>query len=71
MGVSLLQVVNWGIVITAEATKETNNQFPFLAALILILIVAVVSIGDMVAVNKSKEEEEKRKDEEHKMDSKM
>lgn len=55
----LTRIVNWGIVLTAENTEKANGQFPFVAALILIAIIMVVSVGDMIAVNKSEEKKER------------
>ncbi|MBP3888465.1 MAG: hypothetical protein J6F30_12615 [Cellulosilyticum sp.] len=41
----------------AENVQQSGGQFPFLAALILVAIILVVSVGDMVAVNKDGEED--------------
>lgn len=62
----LTRVVNWGIVLTAEANEGTDSQFPFLAAVILVAIIMIVSIGDMIKVNKEKEEAERKEREEEK-----
>ncbi|MBQ1274397.1 MAG: hypothetical protein U0L26_11015 [Cellulosilyticum sp.] len=46
--------------------QETSSQFPFLAALILVAIIVVVSVGDKVLLDKkgkgTKEQSNKDKD---------
>ena len=78
MGDFLLQMAGMlkcEVILTAETvattTEESGGQFPFLAALILVAIIVVVSIGDMVSVNKSKEEPREISNEEQESNTKM
>lgn len=50
----------------SEVVEKSDGQFPFLAALILIAIIVIVSIGDMTVVDKEKEEKQSKD-----MDQKM
>ncbi len=73
MGNVLMQslVVMCNATQVAENTEQSGGQFPFWAALILIVIIMVVSIGDMVHVNKSKETDEKSNHKDEKPNSSL
>ena len=73
MGNILMQslVVMCNATQVAENAEQSGGQFPFWAALILIVIIMVVSIGDMVHVNKSKEADEKSEDKDEKPNSSL
>lgn len=59
MGNVLMQVVggvNAIMLLSSEASEASKGQFPFLAALILVAIIVVVSIGDMMVADKKRKE---------------
>ena len=63
------------LVVMCDAVTETagqsGGQFPFLAALILVAIIAVVSIGDMAATKKNKDEQTSKEDDNQDNNAKM